>query len=256
MKIATFNTNSLRARLPIVLDWLSENTPDVLCLQETKCQDKDFPLDALDGSGYNVVFLGQKSYNGVAIFANTKMTDVVYGLPGTDPDEARFIKATVAGLHIINTYIPQGREQKSPMFAYKLNYYKQLKKYFANNFKPADKIVWTGDMNLAVAARDVHDPDGLWGSVCYCKEVQDAFADVESFGFTDCFRSHNDNDGEYTFWDYRVPNGFKRNIGWRLDYIMATNPLAKKCTKCYTDKEPREKEKPSDHTFLVAEFDI
>ncbi len=256
MKIATFNTNSLRSRLPIVLDWLSEHTPDVLCVQETKVQDKDFPLDAFDGSGYDVVFLGQKSYNGVAIFANTKMTDIVRGLPGTDPDEARFIKATVAGLHIVNTYIPQGREPKSEMFAYKLSWYKQLKKYFVNNFKPTDKIVWLGDMNLAVQARDVHDPDGKWGSVCYCKEVQDAFADVESFRFTDCFRLHNDNDGEYTFWDYRVPNGFKRNIGWRLDYIMATKPLAKKCTKCYTDKKPRQKEKPSDHTFLVAEFDI
>lgn len=256
MKIATFNVNSIRSRLPIVLDWLDAHSPDVLCLQETKVQDKDFPASAFDGSGYDVAFLGQKSYNGVATLANTKMTDVVTGLPGTDPDEARFIKATVNGVHIVNTYIPQGREPESPMFTYKLNWYKQLKKYFEMNFKPTDKVIWLGDMNLAVQARDVHDPEGLWGSVCYCKEVQDAFADVERFGFTDCFRLHNDNDGEYTFWDYRVPNGFKRNIGWRLDYIMATKPMTKKCTKCYTDKEPRTADKPSDHTFLIAEFNL
>ena len=109
-------------------------------------------------------------------------------------------------------------------------------------------------MNLAVAARDVHDPDGLWGSVCYCKEVQDAFADVESFGFTDCFRLLNDNDGEYTFWDYRVPEAMKRGIGWRVDHILATNVLAEKSVRAWVDTEPRTREKPSDHTFICAEF--
>ena len=126
MKIATFNVNSLRARLPIVLDWLAEHSPDVLCVQETKCQDKDFPVSVFDGTGYHVVYLGQKSYNGVATFANTDITDIELGLLGTDPDEARFIKATAGGVHIINTYIPQGREPNSEMFTYKLNWYKQF----------------------------------------------------------------------------------------------------------------------------------
>ena len=256
MKVATFNANSLRSRISIILEWLDQNKPDVLCVQETKVQDKDFPAEAFDGTGYKFVFKGEKKYNGVALLSNGKISEVSYGLDSEPKDEARLVTAKVNGIPIINTYVPQGRDPKSEMFQYKLEWYKRLGKYFDKHFKADKPLIWVGDMNLAVEARDVHDPEGLWGSVCYCKEVQDAFGEIAKWGFTDVFRMHNDNDGEYTFWDYRVPNGFKRNIGWRLDYIMVTKPLAKKCTGCWVDREPRKAEKPSDHTFLVAEFDI
>ena len=256
MKIATFNANSIRSRIPIVLDWLNEHSPDVLAVQETKVQDEDFPLDSFADTGYQIVFKGQKKYNGVALFCKSKPDNVSSGLDNEPKDEPRLIAATVNGVHIVNTYIPQGTAPDSEKFVYKLQWYKRLKKYFKKHYKPTDKLIWLGDLNVAIEARDVHDPKRLKGSVCYCPEVTEAIMDVMEFGFTDTFRIHCDEDEQYTFWDYRVPNGFKRNVGWRLDYIMATKLLADKCTSCVVDKAPRAKEKPSDHTFLIAEFDV
>lgn len=256
MKIATFNANSLRIRIPIVLKWLAQHQPDVLCVQETKVQDHDFPAQAFENSGYEFVFKGEKKYNGVAIFSKTRITDVSFGHDNDPKDQARMIKANINGIHIVNTYVPQGRAPESDMFQYKLDWFKRLGKYFAQHFDPDKPLVWTGDLNLAHDQKDVHDPKGLWGSVCYCQQVTDAFDKVANWGFVDVFRLHNHDDGQYTFWDYRLPNGFKRNLGWRLDYIMATKPLAKLCTACWIDKEPRSLEKPSDHTFLIAQFDL
>ena len=256
MKIATFNANSLRSRLPIVLEWLAECKPDVLCVQETKVQDVDFPADAFEGSPYQPVFMGQKKYNGVAIFSDSDISDVSFGLDDEPKDKPRMIKAVINGVSIVNTYIPQGQDTESEKFQYKLEWFARLGEYFTKHFKPDDPVIWLGDLNIAREARDVHDPDGLWGSVCYCKPVQDALDSVMNWGFVDLFRQHNDEPGQYTFWDYRIPNGFKRNLGWRLDYIMATKPLAEKCTACWIDKTPRQMERPSDHTFLIAEFDI
>ena len=256
MKIATFNANSIRSRVDIVLDWLDENSPDVLAIQETKAQDSDFPVEAFADSGYHVIFKGQKRYNGVAMFCKSKPANVSYGLDDEPKDESRLIAATVNGVHIVNTYVPQGRSPESEMFMYKLQWYKRLKEYFNRRFKPTDKLIWLGDLNVAMEARDVHNAEKVFGSVCYCTEVIDAIKDTMEFGLTDTFRMHNDEDEQYTFWDYRVPNGFKRNMGWRLDYILATKSLANKCTSCVVDKAPREREKPSDHTFLVAEFNL
>ncbi|MCK4998906.1 MAG: exodeoxyribonuclease III [Anaerohalosphaera sp.] len=256
MKIATFNANSIRSRAPIVIDWLAENQPDVLCVQETKAQDKDFPVDAFAGSGYEIAFKGQKAYNGVAIFSKHSISEVSFGLDEEPKDEPRLAKAVVNGVAIINTYVPQGRDPKSEMFQYKLDWYKRLGEYFDRHFSKEERIVWVGDLNIAMDERDVHDPKKLWGSVCYCQEVQDAVNRIKQWGFEDMFRKHNDEEGQYTFWDYRVPNGLKRNIGWRLDYVMATEAMAKKCSDCWVDKKPRELTKPSDHTFLIAEFDV
>ncbi len=256
MKIATFNANSLRSRLPIVLDWLAQHQPDVLCVQETKVQDHDFPAQAFENSGYEFVFKGEKKYNGVAIFSKSKITKVSFGHDNEPKDQARLIKASISGIPIVNTYVPQGRDPESDMFQYKLDWFKRLGKYFAKHFDPGKPLIWLGDLNLAMDEKDVHDPKRLWGSVCFCQEVRDAFDKVAKWGFVDIFRQHNPQAGQYTFWDYRLPNGFKRNLGWRLDYIMVTNTLAEKCSACWIDKEPRGREKPSDHTFLVAEFDI
>jgi exodeoxyribonuclease-3 len=255
VKIATFNANSLRSRLPIILGWLEKNRPDVLCVQETKVQDVDFPHEAFDKTGYEYAFKGQKSYNGVAVFSRSKISKVEFGFKDEPKDEARLLKAVVGGVTIVNTYVPQGYEPDSEKFQYKLQWFNRLNKYFKANFKPSQRIVWLGDFNIAPEAIDVYDPKGLLGHVCYHPEVHKVLKKVMAWGFTDVFRMHCKEAKQYTFWDYRM-NAFKRNAGWRLDHIMATKPMAKKCTACYIDIEPRLAEKPSDHTFLVAEFDI
>jgi exodeoxyribonuclease-3 len=254
MKIGSFNVNSIRSRLPIVLRWLADNQPDILCVQETKVQDADFPAEAFDNAGYRYVFKGQKSYNGVAIFSKTKIKNVKFGFKDEPKDEARLIAAEIGSIFVVNTYVPQGDSPESEKFQYKLNWFKRLSKFFKKNFDPTDPVVWVGDLNVAPQPIDVYDPKALLGHVCFCPEVTQALDKVAQWGFVDVFRMHCEEAGQYTFWDYRMPNAFKRNLGWRLDHIMATKPLAKKCTACYIDKEPRSEEKPSDHTIIVAEF--
>jgi exodeoxyribonuclease-3 len=255
MKVASFNVNSLRARLPIVLDWLAKHRPDVLCVQETKVQDPDFPAEPFDKAGYKYAFKGQKSYNGVAIFSKTDPAGVSRGFHDEPKDEPRLIKAKISGINIVNTYVPQGYLPDSDKFQYKLAWFDRLLEYFNRHFKPGEPILWMGDFNVAPDRIDVYDPDALWGHVCFHPEVHLKLAQLMEWGFVDLFRKHCDQPGWYTFWDYRMPNSFKRNLGWRLDHIMATEPLAKKCTACYVDKEPRTLEKPSDHTPIVAEFE-
>ncbi|MCD4832103.1 MAG: exodeoxyribonuclease III [Anaerohalosphaeraceae bacterium] len=254
MKIATFNANSLRARLDIIIDWLNQYAPDVLCIQETKVQDKDFPIAALGDAGYDVVFKGQKSYNGVAILSRLPIENVRFGFDDEPKDEPRIIAADISGISFVNTYVPQGREVDSDMYLYKLQWYKRLRLYFEKHFEPLDSVIWLGDLNVALTDKDVHSPDRLRGHVCFNPELTELFTEVADFGFVDLFRLHCDEGGQYTFWDYRATNGFERNVGWRIDYIMATKPLAERCRSCYVDRTPRGLEKPSDHTFLIAEF--
>ncbi len=256
MKVASFNVNSLRARLAIVLAWLEKHQPDVLAVQETKVQDVDFPVDAFSDSGYQYVFKGQKSYNGVAIFSRSEIKNVKFGFDDEPKDEPRLIKAKVNGITIVDTYIPQGYLPESKKFEYKLNWFERLLKFFDTNFKSTEPVLWVGDFNIAPEAIDVYDPVNLLGHVCFHPEVHKRLKSIMQWGFVDVFRMHCKGAGQYTFWDYRLRNTFKRNLGWRLDHIMATKPLAKKCTACYIDKEPRTKEKPSDHTPIVAEFDL
>jgi exodeoxyribonuclease-3 len=254
MKIATFNANSIRSRTEIIVNWLAENNPDVLCMQETKVQDKDFPSDAFLKTGYEFVFKGEKSYNGVAIFSKHKLAAIEFGLDSEPKDEARMIKVKTGGLTIVNTYIPQGFEIESEKYQYKLDWLKRLLEYFKKHFKPKDKLLWIGDFNIAYEAKDVYDPVALDGTVCFNRQLSEVLKKFIDWGFTDLFRLHCDNSGQFTFWDYREPNGFRRNLGWRLDYIMGTEPMSKKCVNCRIDKKPRTLEKPSDHTFLIAEF--
>jgi exodeoxyribonuclease-3 len=255
MKIASFNVNSLRARLPVVTRWLIENQSDVLCVQETKVQDTDFPTVEFDKIGYNYVFKGQKSYNGVAVFSKSKITNVQLGFGDEPKDQARLIKAEINGIKIANTYVPQGYMPESEKFEYKLKWFARLRKFFESNFKPADPVIWVGDLNIAPQSIDVYDPEVLLGHVCFHPQVHKALNEVMQWGFVDLFRLHNSEPGHYTFWDYRLPSSFKRNLGWRIDHIMSTKPLAQKCTACYIDRKPRTSEKPSDHTPIVAEFD-
>lgn len=254
MKVATFNVNSLRARLPIVLQWMAKNQPDVLCLQETKVQDEDFPTDEIDKTGYKCVFKGEKSYNGVATFSKSPITKMESGFRNEPQDQARLIKAEINGIVIVNTYVPQGVSPDSDKFQYKLEWFERLHAFFKNHFKPSDPVILLGDLNIAPDPKDIYDPDALWGHVCFHPEVQKALDKVLQWGFVDVFRLHCSEAGQYTFWDYRLPNSFKRNLGWRLDHIMVTKPLAEKCTACYIDKEPRTADRPSDHTPIISEF--
>ncbi len=255
MKIATFNANSIRARMPIVVDWLAKNKPDVLCLQETKVQDEDFPAADFENAGYHVAFKGEKSYNGVAIASREPLKDVAFGLDdGGPPDESRLIRATISGVHIVNTYVPQGREPDSPMYQYKLEWFSRLAAFFAKHYTPQQRVVWCGDLNVAPTGFDVYDPKRLMGHVCFNPEVQEAFRRVVDWGFIDVFRKHRSMAGEYTFFDYRVPNAMKRGMGWRVDHILATRVFAARSLDSYIDLEPRKLPKSSDHTPLVAEF--
>ena len=255
MKIASFNVNSLRVRLPIVLQWLAEYQPNILCVQETKVQDNDFPIEAFDETEYRYVFKGQKSYNGVAIFSRNEITNVKFGFDDEPKDEARLIKAEINGIVVVNTYIPQGYLPDSQKFDYKLDWFSRLLAFFEKNFEPTDPVLWVGDLNVAPQPIDVYDPVNLSGHVCFHPQVHKALEKIVQWGFIDVFRMHCPEPGQYTFWDYRL-NSFSRNLGWRLDHIMATKSLAEKCTTCYIDKQPRFAERPSDHTPIIAEFDF
>jgi exodeoxyribonuclease-3 len=256
-KLATFNVNSIRARLPIVMDWLKKVEPDVLCLQETKAEDKDFPAMSFQEAGYQVIYYGQKSYNGVAIASRQPMEALLPERPESLPaGEARLIAAVINGITVVNTYIPQGQSPDSPKFAYKLGWIRGLRELFGQNFRPDVPLIWAGDFNVAPEAIDIHDPKRLYGHVGFHPEEHKALQYVKEWGFTDAFRLHQQEGGHFTFWDYRAPNGVKRNLGWRVDHIWITAPMVSVCRSAWIDKEPRLLEKPSDHTPVIAEFDL
>jgi exodeoxyribonuclease-3 len=256
MKVASFNVNSIRMRLPLVLEWLRQNRPDVLALQETKVQDDEFPKAAFEEAGYRCAFRGQKGYNGVALIATREMTDVEFGLPTEPRDEARLVKARVGDITFVNTYVPQGHLPTSDRFQYKLEWFSRLLDYFRSMLRPTDLVLWMGDLNVAPLPIDVYDPVRLQGHVCYRPEVRSALERVMQWGLIDLFRMHCREPGQYTYWDYRPGSPFKRNHGWRLDHILVTAPLAQRSVTCYIDTGPRAAERPSDHTPIVAEFDL
>ncbi|MBN1485836.1 MAG: exodeoxyribonuclease III [Chloroflexia bacterium] len=255
-KLATFNSNSIRARLEQVLDWLQREQVDVLCLQETKVQDPDFPQAAFREAGYHVVFRGQKSYAGVAIVSRAEPEEVAYGLDdGGEADEARLVRALIQGISVVNTYVPQGRAVDSPHFQYKLQWLARLRDLFERHYRPDQPLIWAGDLNVAPEEIDVHDPKRLKNHVDFHPEARQALEQVREWGFVDVFRRHHpDEPGHYTYWDYRVRNSLDRGLGWRIDHIWATPPLAAQSVRSWIDREARRGERPSDHTFLVAEF--
>ena len=257
MKIATFNVNSLRKRMPIVLAWLERHKPDVLCLQETKVQDKDFPLSELSSTRYHVTFRGMKAYNGVAILSRKEPEAVVYGFKkGEDSEDARLLQVVVQGIPIINTYIPQGYLIDSPKYQYKLNWYARLRKYFQQHLSPDRPAIWCGDMNVAPRPIDVHGPEKHLKHVCYHEDAKQAYQKTVSWGFEDVFCKLYPDRQQYTFWDYRYPSSLEANKGWRIDHILATPPLAKRCQEVDVDLEPRREKVASDHTVLWATFKI
>jgi exodeoxyribonuclease III len=256
MKIATYNVNSLRSRLHIILPWLREHRPDVFCMQETKVADEKFPREFFENEGYHVVYRGEKQYNGVATASLQKPDQVSFGIhDGKPADEDRFIQTTFPEMTVINTYVPQGRERETPYFAYKLDWFNRLRAFWDQSFSSRDPLIWCGDLNVAREAIDVHDPKRLLGHVDFNPEVWEAFDHVRSWGFVDLFRKeHPGEPGSYTFFDYRVPTAVTRQLGWRVDHILGTEVMAGRLSRCWIDMGPRLAEKPSDHTILAAEF--
>jgi len=255
-KVATYNANSIRTRREQVLAWLDREGVDVLCIQETKVQDQDFPADPFREAGFHVVFRGQKAHGGVAIVSREEPHDVSYGIDdGGEPDEPRLIRAVVAGVPVVNTYVPQGRSVDSEHFQYKLEWLARMRALFERHYAPDSPLLWAGDFNVATQPIDVHDPKRLEKHVDFHPEARAALDRVREWGFVDVFRLHHpDEPGQYTFWDYRVRGALDRGLGWRVDHIWATEPLAGRSTAAWIDVEARRAERPSDHTFLVAEF--
>jgi len=261
MKLATFNANSVRMRQNAILDWLNQHHPDVLCLQETKVQDHEFPRESFEEAGYHLNVRGMKSYNGVAILSREKPDSISYGLGDLpEADEPRLACARFGGFSVINTYIPQGYLLESPKYAYKLEWFKRLRTYFEKHFSPKDPVLWCGDMNVAPRDMDVHHPEKHLTHVCFHEDAKKAYAQTLAWGFEDVFLKLHPGRQQFTFWDYRFRSSGKTsleaNLGWRIDHILATAPLASRCVQVEVDLEPRKAPKASDHTFLWAEFDL
>ena len=256
MKIATWNVNSIRRRLPILLDWLADNKPDVLCLQETKVQDKDFPIDALASTGYNVIFRGRKSYNGVATLSRETPEYVLHGfLPGDDIEDDRVLQTVIRGIPILNTYVPQGFKITSEKYAFKLQWFERVRTYFSQHFNPESPAIWLGDMNVAPEPIDVYHPDRRISDVDFHIDARNAYKEAIAWGFQDVFRILYPGRIQYTYWDY-FRNALENNWGWRIDHILATAPLAQVCRATDVDMVPRQAPGASDHTIVWAQFDV
>jgi exodeoxyribonuclease III len=253
MKIATWNVNSLKVRLPHVLDWLAQHQPDVLCLQETKTEDKGFPFAELEAAGYTALHNGQKTYNGVALLVRGTVTDVLRDIPNFDDPQKRIIAGTVNGVRIISAYIPNGSEVGSEKYEYKLRWLKALIAWLKEEMATHPQLALLGDYNIAPDDRDVHDPAAWAGKILCSEPERDAFRALIDMGLSDAFRLFEQPEKIYSWWDYRMM-GFRRNFGMRIDHILLSSALAARCTACSVDKAPRKLERPSDHAPVIAEL--
>lgn len=256
MRIATWNVNSVRARLDRLVAWLAKAQPDVACLQELKTEEKKFPYEPLTEAGYHCVVHGQKTYNGVAILSRAEPRDVVFGLgDGVADPQARLAAADVGGVTVLSAYVPNGSEVGSDKCDYKLEWLARLRQHLERRFEPAQPLVLCGDFNVARDDTDVARPDEWAGSVLCHETVRDALEQVLGWGLADVHRQHHPDGGVYSWWDYRRL-GFPKGNGLRLDYLFATAPLAACCTAAEVDRDERKGSKPSDHAPVVAVFDV
>ena len=254
MKVATYNVNSIRQRLPIVLDWIGEHKPDVLCLQETKVQDADFPAEAIRRAGYHVAYRGMKAYNGVATITRTPPEKIVYGLhEGPDNEDFRIIQTVFEGIPIINCYVPQGYSIDSEKYSFKLAWFRRLRTYFESALNPNEPAIWLGDLNVAPEPIDVYHPEKRGNDPDFHIDAREAYKNVVAWGLVDVFRKLHPEVVQYTYWDF-YRNALQRNFGWRIDHILATPPLAERCHAAAVDMAPRKIAGASDHTVVWAEF--
>lgn len=253
MRIATWNVNSLKVRLPHVLDWLQQHRPDALCLQELKLEDIKFPKAEIEAAGYSAAFLGQKTYNGVAILSRQPASNVASGIAGFDDAQRRVISADVGGLRLVCAYVPNGQSLDSDKYQYKLRWLAAFEQGLAQELAGHAQVAVLGDYNIAPEDRDVHDPKAWEGQVLVSESERAAFRRLVALGLADSFRLFEQPEKSYTWWDYRM-NGFKRNLGLRIDHILLSPGLAAKCTACSIDLEPRRRERPSDHAPVFADI--
>lgn len=253
MKLATWNVNSLKVRLPQVIDWLQTNQPDMLCLQETKLSDENFPAAEIAAIGYESVFIGQKTYNGVAILSKRKGSDIITAIPGFEDEQKRVVAATYGDVRVISAYVPNGDTVESEKYQYKLRWLPALTGWLQQELKDYKKLAILGDFNIAPEDRDVYDPPLWHGKVLCSQPERAAFGDLLQLGLTDSFRLFEQAEKSYTWWDYRMM-AFRLNRGLRIDHILLSNALASVCTSCAVDKAVRKLERPSDHAPVVAEL--
>lgn len=253
MKIATWNVNSLKVRLPHLRQWLAEAAPDVIALQETKTEDANFPADEIAALGYRCAFSGQKTYNGVAILARAAPRDVVTDISGLDDPQRRILIGTVGDVRVANLYVVNGQEVGSEKFAYKLDWLAKVRAFLAEEIKRHPNLVVLGDFNIAPDERDVHDP-ATWHEQVLCSTPERAaFKSILDLGFADSFRIFEQGGGHYSWWDYRQA-AFRRNLGLRIDLILASESLRARCRSSVIDRTPRTWERPSDHTPAILEL--
>jgi len=253
MRLATWNVNSLKVRLPHLLDWLASATPDVVCLQELKLEDAKFPLAEIVAAGYRAVFSGQKTYNGVALLSRGEPKDVQAGIPGFEDPQRRVIAATVDDVRVVCLYAPNGQALDSDKFVYKLSWYAALRDWLADEITRHPQLAVLGDLNIAPEDRDVHDPKAWEGQVHASPPERAALRALTDLGLSDAFRLFEQPEKSFSWWDYRMM-GFRRNAGLRIDLILLSAALAARCSACTIDKAPRKLERPSDHTPVVAEL--
>ena len=246
MRLASWNVNSLKVRLPHVLDWLAEQAPDVLCLQETKLEDGNFPIKEIEEAGYHAVYSGQKTYNGVAILARTPPQDVVYGIPGWEDLQQRVLSATIDGVRVVCVYVPNGQSVDSDKYPYKLAWLQALENYLRDSLQSHAQFAVLGDYNIAPTNRDVYDAAIFGEGILVSEPERAAFTRLLALGLIDSFTLFEQAEPVYTWWDYRM-GGFRRNHGLRIDHILLSASLAQRCTDWQVDKAPRKLERPSDH---------
>ncbi len=243
--------------MPIVRDWLLCESPDLVAFQETKVEDDKFPRAEFEELGYEVAIHGQKSYNGVAIISKKPLDEVTTGLEVEEfSQDCRVLKCFYQGIRFIGTYVPNGTALDSPKFEYKLQWLRVLRDLLQVELRAGHPVIWMGDINVAPQDIDVYEPERKAKSVCFTQLEKDALKACLDLGLTDCFRKYEKGSGHYSYWEFFVPNSFKRNLGWRIDHIYASEHLADQCQSCWIDKRPREQERPSDHTPVLALFSI
>jgi len=253
MRLASWNVNSIKVRLPQLLDWLATAKPDALCLQELKTEEKGYPRAEIEAAGYASVVNGQKTYNGVAILSRTPATDVVANIPGFADEQRRVIAATAAGIRVVCVYCPNGQAVGSDKYGYKLRWFAALKEYLSAEIQKHSRLVVTGDFNVAPEDRDVHDPKAWEGQVHVSEPERTAWRALIALGLQDSFRLFEQPEKIFSWWDYRML-GFRRNAGLRIDHLLLSAALAGDCTASTVDKAPRKLERPSDHAPVVADL--
>ncbi len=255
MKIASWNVNSLKVRLPQLTEWAAEAKPDVIALQETKLEDAKFPVDELAAAGYRAVYAGQKTYNGVAILAREEPADVITDIPGLEDPQRRILAATVGGVRVVDLYVVNGKAVGDEKYAYKLDWLAKVRDFLEEELKRHPKLVVLGDFNIAPDDRDVYDPVA-WGEEVLCSPPErEALKAITDLGLHDSFRLFEQEGGHFSWWDYRQA-AFRRNMGLRIDLILIGDALKSAAKAAAIDRTPRRWERPSDHTPVTLDLDI